>query len=126
MNGGDFHPWVYPGLGEVGKSVQMERLTSRVADRAGLDFEEILSPCRRRELVTARYALYYLFVRREKKTYKRVGAFFNRDHSTVVHGVKTWTDLITVGDTEAWEMQQIVNSVYHQLIFLDNGEEETP
>lgn len=94
-------------------------------ENIGVKYDEVVSTCRRQELVAARYAIYYTLIRREKKTYKVVGELFNRDHSSVVHGVKTWTNLLTVHDDRAWRVQNTVNMVYHNHLIYKHGEQET-
>ena len=90
-----------------------------------LKWDEITSTNRRADLVAARFAISYTLIRREKKTYKVVGQLFNRDHSSVVHGVRSWTNLLTVHDDHAWRVQQIVNMVYHNHLIFRHGEQET-
>lgn len=49
--------------------------------------EDLFSPCRRANIVWARYMVEY-YLRMLGYSLNKIGGLFNRDHSTVVHSVK--------------------------------------
>jgi len=55
----------------------------------GLNWQDIVSPVRRRELVDVRKMVSY-FLRDQGWTYKSIGEVMNRDHATAVHHVRTF------------------------------------
>lgn len=124
MHGNEISPYVFPGIGNLEGHLVFANFTRAVCEELDVSFDAVRSPCRIQELVAIRFALYWCFVKREKKTTGKVGAFFNRDHSTVVHGVKTWTNLLQVCDAKAWRIQDVVNKVYHNQTIFNHGESQ--
>jgi chromosomal replication initiation ATPase DnaA len=122
MLGNEISPYVFPGIGNMEGHLAFAAFTRAVCERLDVSFDEVRSPCRRQELVSVRYAMFHCLVRREKKTTIKVGSFFNRDHSSVVHGVKTWTNLLQVKDAKAWRIQEVVNMVYHNQTIFNHGQ----
>lgn len=122
MLGRDISPYVFPGIENMEGQIAFAAFTREVCERLDVSFEEVRSPCRRQELVAVRFALYHCLVRREKKTTIKVARFFNRDHSSIVHGVKTWTNLLHVQDARAWKVHEVVNMVYHNQTIFNHGQ----
>jgi len=50
---------------------------------------DLKSKCRKRELVFMRYVL-YKYLRSLGLSFDSIGKYFNRDHSTVIHGIKEY------------------------------------
>jgi len=59
-----------------------------VAQAFGVSVREIMGKTRERPVARARQAAYYLCREFTSLSYPRIGAKFNRDHSTVMYGVK--------------------------------------
>lgn len=112
-------PYVYPGLAMAQGDANIARLVYDVCTELNEDMNEVCSPRRQRHLVNIRFAIYHCLILRDHRTYKAVGDHFNRDHSSVVAGVKTWSHLLEVKDKEAWRLQRIVNQSYHNQITQD-------
>ena len=51
-----------------------------------LTTEDVLSRNRRQELVSIRFAFFYLCRKHTNKSLSTIGVMFNRDHATVLHG----------------------------------------
>lgn len=118
------HPYVFPGLDFHGSDVTMLAFTSRVCERLSLRLQDVMSPMRHRQYVYCRFSIYYHLIRREKKTYGEVGEFFGRDHSSVVHGVQQWDNLVAIKDPMVLPIHAIANSVYTQLKTQHNAQED--
>lgn len=64
------------------------RVVSRVAREAGLSLSEIRSRSRRRDLVDTRQAAALAARRETAASLPQIGRILNRDHSTVLHGLR--------------------------------------
>ena len=70
---------------------------------------------RKREIVMVRQCFYYVYKQINPKiTLKTLGKILgHRDHSTVIHGIRTWQDLMDT-DGECWRnTQNIFNILKH-------------
>jgi len=61
-----------------------------------VELKAIIGKCRMRHLVEARQIAFYLMRQLTGLTLKQIGEVFNRDHSTVVYGIQTCSDLLDV------------------------------
>lgn len=73
-------------LKEIGQrdDARVQQITEGVARFSGVRVLEMISTSRRSRITFARYLAMYL-ARQAGVTYPRIGAFFGRDHSTVIH-----------------------------------------
>lgn len=72
----------------------MDVITRAVSDYFRLSVNEVKSPSRIRDHSEARCIIYTLIKKGDKNaTLKGIGRFFNRDHSTIIHGLETYNDL---------------------------------
>lgn len=74
-----------------------ERIIKVVCDHLDVDADGLKGKCRVKDLVYARHIIFYFLRKHTSVTLKIAGELFNRDHTTVVHGLKYLQDLI---DTE--------------------------
>jgi chromosomal replication initiation ATPase DnaA len=113
------NPYIYPGIGSLQVRLQIEaQAKSGKRPKAPITMDEVLeasirglnefhgitftkeyvlSKTRKREAVEMRQCTMYLVKKyfHSSKPLKAMGAFFNgRDHSTVIHGVETWFNLM--------------------------------
>lgn len=58
-----------------------------------LRFLDIKSPSRKKMYNDARFEMYYI-LQKEGMTLSQIGAVFNRDHSTILHGIQRWKEKI--------------------------------
>ena len=65
----------------------MEELIKQVIEKDGLDKKGRHAP-----LVNKRIYLYYI-MRKHGMPFQKIGSFFNRDHPTVIHGIKRYEAL---------------------------------
>ena len=86
----------------------MEDLIKQVIKKDGLDGKERFD-----YLNNKRMYLYYI-MRRHGMIYEDIGKYFNRDHATVMHGVKRFEYLI-----EAKDQMLLTDIEYYQKLFAD-------
>ena len=70
----------------------------------GVSIDKILSTSRARRLVWIRYILYSYLKTVGSMTLTEVGNVLNRDHATVMHGLKKHSDFLVWNDAEFIEM----------------------
>lgn len=96
------HPDVYPGLKafklpDKFKSftrLKVEETYELVLNTFEINMNMLLSKNRQTEVADARRLMFYVLVKRFKRTYKAAGEELgNRDHTTVIHAVKTFPGL---------------------------------
>jgi len=63
-------------------------LGRRVAAKHACTLEEAVSQARTQAFVDARHELWAILQATGNWTYKRIGALFGRDHTSVIHGVR--------------------------------------
>jgi chromosomal replication initiator protein len=80
--------YVMPGLKH--REVRFEQVIRKVCDVMKVDRYKILTPDRTKELVFARNMCYFIFRRYFSMTLKEIGQVFERDHTTVIHGITTF------------------------------------
>lgn len=69
-------------------SVQsMRNATAFAAQKHNVKMSDILSRSRKAHIARARHEAFYLS-RRDGFSYPKIGRFFGRDHTTVMHGIK--------------------------------------
>jgi chromosomal replication initiation ATPase DnaA len=66
---------------------QIEKAVLEAVSRATL-IDDILMPTRKREYADARSIAYIIFRDLYFMTYHRIGAIFDKDHATIMHGYK--------------------------------------
>ena len=74
--------------------VEMEEVCRMVASVTNVLAADIVSSKRHRDIVTARALFCYICRMHLNKQLSRIGVFINRDHSSVLHLVKNYTDYL--------------------------------
>lgn len=100
------HPYLFAGLnyptrnllGASGKPATVQILNV-VSDVFGLSVDQIVSKSRKREIVWARQCAMYLLRKTLQMTLTDIAKELNRDHATVMHGVKNWANQMQYEDT---------------------------
>lgn len=83
-----------------------------VCDHFNVSENDIKSKNRQQELVHARHIIMYLCRNLTDATYKEIASYIgNRDHSTVIHGERTISDLIEKSESERKSIETIVNKI---------------
>ena len=78
--------YVIPGLKM--KKVRFQRIIMAVAEHFDISTRLMMSKSRQRELVLARNMCMYIMKTYFNMTLKEIGRTFNRDHTTVIHGIR--------------------------------------
>lgn len=68
--------------------------------------------CRKREVVLTRYVIIYFFKIMTTLTLVKIGNYFNFDHTTVLHGIKTLRDLIETDETILKDVEYLKSILY--------------
>ena len=86
-----------------------QNLLSVISFVSGQPENEILGPSRSRSLVLSRHVYYH--IAREKMGLKlaQIGLFFNRDHTTIIHGLTKVKDMISIHDDITCQFIEQVN-----------------
>lgn len=74
--------------------VTLENIINTVCEFYKIDAEGLKGKSRCRENVNARFVIFYFFRKYTKLTFKEAGLIFNRDHTTVIHGLATLNDIM--------------------------------
>jgi chromosomal replication initiation ATPase DnaA len=80
---------ISPADGLSGKAL-MRFYVDQAAQDHGVFPAEIMGPSRLAKVAAARLDAYARIYATGRFSYPQIGRFFNRDHSTVVHGVKVF------------------------------------
>lgn len=78
----------------------MEDLISKYTKENNIDKTYFLGKSRKKDIVMYRFIFFYLIREKYKYTYECIGAYFNRDHATVLHGEKRIRELLEIKDKE--------------------------
>ena len=90
---------------ELIKKLIMRDLIKKLINKDGLDTKSRHAP-----LIHRRMYLYNV-MRRHGWIYEDIGKFFNRDHASVIHGIKRYKDLIKSNDA----MLKVDTEEYEQI-----------
>ncbi len=71
------------------KAVNYKDILENVSSYYKISTDDILSKSRKKYLITPRYISMYLMSELLSLTLKEIGSIFNRDHTSVMHGIKT-------------------------------------
>lgn len=89
------NPYIIPGL-EVHKpieAVNVEFMVCQVLELEPILMQQVKKN-RKREYVEARYIVFYILVKHFKWKLERTGKFYDKDHATVLYGIKTVNNLM--------------------------------
>lgn len=59
---------------------------------------DIRDTCRDRDLVMARHCFFYILRRQYGLSYPVIGSIFGKNHATIIHGERTISDMLSIGD----------------------------
>jgi chromosomal replication initiator protein len=109
MGASEISYYVMPGLKQ--NEVRFEQVIRTVCEVLQADKRKVLTPNRSKNLVFARNMCYFIFRRYFSMTLKEIGHSFDRDHTTVIHGIQTFQndiDCIKYYKGQYEEVQQIL------------------
>lgn len=79
-----------------------------------IDFRELITPCRRRNVSYVRHVLIYFLANNTKLAYKFIGEMFGgRDHSTAMNSVNVIKDLMTSDDEVFHQINTLKEKINH-------------
>lgn len=85
--------WTQPAMKErldIKEQIQAaNNIISKVAKFYGFTPNDILSKCRERRFVKARFLSIYFIKQKTDFTLVTIGKIFNRDHASIIHALKT-------------------------------------
>jgi len=82
-----------------------------VGDYYGIPVIELLGQRRHRSVSRPRQVAYWVVRAVCQKSFPMIGRKLGRDHSTVLYGVRRISELVTVDDTLAKQVREIVDLV---------------
>jgi chromosomal replication initiator protein len=88
MGASEISYYVMPGLKH--REVRFEQVIRTVCEVMKADRRKVLTPNRSKNLVFARNMCYFIFRRYFSMTLKEIGQAFERDHTTIIHGIMTF------------------------------------
>jgi len=83
----------------------MEDLIKQVIEKDGLNSKERYSPLIHRRMYM------YAIMRKHGMPFQKIGSFFNRNHATIIHGIKRYKDLTKSNDA----MLKVDTEEYEQI-----------
>lgn len=72
------------------------RIINEICEFYGLTHAQIKGKCRLRSYVKARFISMYLLRRRTGLTLKEIGRMFHRDHTSIIHAIKTIDEVLSL------------------------------
>ena len=98
-----------PGIPHDPENI-VDALFKLVELRLGITKEQIGSKSRKRTLVIPRQIVAYILYRTGKFPLATIGDLMNRDHTTVIHSVRTVSELLEVKDPQLTEIYNKIKS----------------
>lgn len=78
--------YAIPGLKtQYQKNIEISDVIKIVSECLYIPVYEIMSRCRKKEIVTARHLIMYLCVYELSKSTAEIGRFFQMDHTSIIH-----------------------------------------
>ena len=74
--------------------IDSKRMIFQVAEFVGCTYEDLIGKWRMREVVIARHIIFHYFRYEMGMRLNQIGVLFERDHSTVIHGVRKVQEFI--------------------------------
>ena len=107
------HPYIYVGLNEtkVSNDITIERVTKTVCEYfEGIKPQDLLTRSRKSERCIARYIVWHLVKKHNPAiTIKRLGQYFDRDHTTVLNGFWQINNLMETCEKMRFDVSAIEN-----------------
>lgn len=90
----------------IATAAQVKRICDAVASAYGLEPRRLSARERPQHIAAARHVAFYLVRDLTSLSFPEVGAYFNRDHSTIMHGIARLKQRMA-------EMPQLAQQVQH-------------
>ena len=95
-----------------GGQVPPQTIMSETASYFGLSREDLVSKSRSRPLTTARHIAMYLLRELTDLSLIKIGELFDRDHTTVMHGIQKIEKMMPDRDTTYRQVQELTKTVH--------------
>lgn len=76
----------------------MRDLAIEICEKMGVDFYHVLGRRRKKDIAQCRMIVVGMICRQNKYTFKKIGKFLNRDHSTIIYLRQTFENLLEIKD----------------------------
>jgi len=94
---------------QLSPTMTIDELEDKVCPILGISKEAIHSQLRMRDVVNARFIIFWILYN-HGYTYSLIGCYYNRNHATVIHGVKLIDELLQIKDKT---IEMLVSKVSH-------------
>jgi chromosomal replication initiator protein len=98
-------------LPDSGREITAPLILEETALYFGLDQEDLLSKSRSRPLTTARHVSMYLLRELTGLSLIKIGEYFNRDHTTALHGIKKIEALMPARGSTYRQVQELTKKI---------------
>jgi len=100
----------------------LDNIINNVATVFNLDIKDLFLHTRQRHIVTARQLCIYLLKRINYGTLSDIGRVFKKDHSTVIHAIKSIDLLIETHDIQYFHLiKEVLNNYQSNIIKHENN-----
>lgn len=97
---------------ENGKTLDISTISNTVAEYFKIPIGDIKGKTRKKDVTLARHIAMYMSHKILRLTLEEIGFFFsNRDHSTVIHGIKKIEDLVKKDSTISHKIYEIESKI---------------
>lgn len=102
--------YAIPGLIEKQDQNKMlvDRIIYAVCDYYKLTFDELKRRERYRAIVTGRQMIMYLLREKTNMSLKAIGEIFGKDHTTIIHAVRTFSGHLKYDDAVKRDYQSVI------------------
>jgi len=69
-----------------------ERIIFQISKLTHVSMDKIMGKSREQNIISARFAAFYALKMILHLTYSDIGRLFNRNHATIIHGIRTFED----------------------------------
>lgn len=120
-------PYVYPGIKECFRPVSEikfnrvkvtpDLILSIISKNCSVSVEDILSKTRKKDIVDARH--YFCAIMRKQLGYPvvAIGRYMDRDHTTVIHSVRTFDDRCSTDEGYRLVFETIIQDIHTNINF---------
>lgn len=109
MGASEISYFAMPGLNH--REVRFEQVIRTVCEIMKADRVKLITPNRSKNLVFARNMCYFIFRRYFSMTLKEIGSEFERDHTTIIHGITTFQNDVELIKFYKNQYQQVQQSL---------------
>lgn len=105
------NPYIIPGLVRNFEQVPASEIVQIVSAFFNIPLPNFFIPNRKRDVVNAKYTAMWLLRHKKFMTFPEIGRHFGVDHSTVMHGVQTVSNLMTVYPYMRHDMDDLIEII---------------